>query len=222
MVTEREWYKGAQADPDHVFISDPYVDEQSGGICITLAKATYHNGQVAGVVGMDMYMDNLVSLMEKSYQKNSYVFLGIIVVLNLLIFIIANMIAQKDLEKKVSVLFRPLESISGKMTKVAEGDLSVVFDEEKNSMEIERLTDSINETLASLKHYIGSISDTVTAISDKNLTVSVDGEFKGTYVQSKEHMDAIEEFVSNQQKAIEEVNEELKAISPLITVTDAT
>lgn len=283
VVTEREWYKGAQADPDHVFISDPYVDEQSGGICITLAKATYHNGQVAGVVGMDMYMDNLVSLMEKSYQKNSYVFLtttdgtilvhpnekyaltadttptvedvnggryqsiakgnmktkifldykgglklgigdtsgvtgwkvvsvkpvyslivflGIIVVLNLLIFIIANMIAKKDLEKKVSVLFRPLESISGKMTKVAEGDLSVVFDEEKNSMEIERLTESINETLASLKHYIGSISDTVTAISDKNLTVSVDGEFKGTYVQIK---DGLETIVSNLNESFHQI-----------------
>ena len=68
------------------------------------------------------------------------------------------------------------------MTEVAGGDLSVVFDEEKNSMEIEKLTDSINEMIAGLKFYIGSISDTVTAVSNKNLAVSVDGDFKGSYV----------------------------------------
>lgn len=290
VVTEREWYKGAQADPEHVFISDPYVDVQSGGICITLAKATYRNGKVAGVVGMDMYMDNLVSLIEKSYQKNSYVFLttadgtilvhpnekyaltadttptvkdvnggryqkmadgnmktrifldykgglklgigdtsdvtgwkviavrpvyslivflAIIIVLNFLIFFVAVMIAKKDLEGKVSILFRPLESISGKMTKVAEGDLSVVFDEDKNSTEIERLTDSINETLTSLKHYIGSISHTVTAISDKNLTVSVDGEFKGSYVQIKEGLETI---VSNLNDSFRQIHIETEKV----------
>lgn len=290
VVTEREWYKGVQADPEHVFISDPYVDEQSGGICITLSKATCRNGKVAGVVGMDMYMDNLVSLIEKSYQKNSYVFLTtadgtilvhpneayalttdttptvkdvnggryqkmakgnmktriffdykgglklgigdtsdvtgwkviavrpvyslivflvIIMILNFLIFFVAVMIAKKDLEGKVSVLFRPLESISGKMTKVAEGDLSVVFDEDKNSTEIERLTDSINETLSSLKHYIGSISQTVTAISDKNLTVSVDGEFKGSYVQIK---DGLETIVSNLNESFRQIHIETEKV----------
>ena len=75
IVTDREWYKEAQADPDHVFISEPYVDEQSGGICITLAKATFRNGKMAGVTGMDMYMDDLVSLIESSYDGGNYIFL---------------------------------------------------------------------------------------------------------------------------------------------------
>ena len=104
--------------------------------------------------------------------------------------------------RRISNLFKPLESISSKMTKVAQGDLSVVFDEEKNSMEIERLTDSINEMIDSLKLYIDSISNTVTAVSDKNLAVSVDGEFKnltvtidgdfkGSYVQIKDALERI-------------------------------
>ena len=36
------------------------------------------------------------------------------------------------------------------MNRVVEGDLSVVFDEEKNSTEIERLTDALNETMQKL------------------------------------------------------------------------
>ena len=290
IVTERGWYIEAQANPDEVYISDPYVDEQSGGICITLAKATYRDGQVAGVVGMDMYMDNLVSLIEESYQGNNYVFLttsdgtilvhpndqysldvdrtptvqtvnsgryesftkdnmstglfmdyeggfkfgigntsevtgwkvisvktlysiilsfALIIGLNLLIYFLAIVMARKNVNGRISMLFRPLESISGKMGRVAEGDLSVVFDEEKNSLEIERLTDSINETIASLKFYIDSISNTVTEISNKNLTVTIDGDFKGSYVQIK---NALEGIVSHLNESFHQINKEAESV----------
>lgn len=290
IVTEREWYKGAQADPDSVYISDPYVDEQSGGICITLSKATCRDGKVAGVVGMDMYMDNLVSLIEESYTGNSYVFLatadgtilvhpndkyslsventstvqevnsgryrdfaeknmstkvfadykggfkfgigntsevtgwkvisvkpltsiliffGLIIGLNLLIYFVAVAAIKRNINGRISVLFKPLESISSKMTEVAGGDLSVVFDEEKNSMEIEKLTDSINEMIAGLKFYIGSISDTVTAVSNKNLAVSVDGDFKGSYVQIKE---ALERILSDLNETFSQINEGAESV----------
>lgn len=290
VVTEREWYKGAQADPKKVYISAPYVDEQSGGICITLSKATYRDGKVAGVVGMDMYMDNLVSLIEKSYTKSSYVFLttadgmilvhpqedysinannaptvqevnagryesfikgdmatglfldykggfkfgigntskvtgwkvvsvkplymillffALIIGLNLGIYIVMTVVTRKDVQGKVSVLFRPIESISGKMARVAQGDLSVIFDEEKTSREIEKLTNSINETIESLKFYIDSISGTVTAISDKNLTVTIDGDFKGSYVQIK---DALESIVSNLNETFKQISREAESV----------
>lgn len=286
VVTEREWYKNAQANPGEVYISSPYVDLQTGGICITLSMATYRNGEVAGVVGMDMYMDNLVSLIEESYTKNSYVFLTtadgtilvhpndgyslnvdntatvqkvnsgryqnfvnenmatrlfldyksgfkfgigntsevtgwkvisvktigsilllfvLIIGLNLVIYFVMTAATRKDVQGKIGVLFRPLESISNKMIKVAEGDLSVIFDEEKNSMEIEKLTDSINETIESLKFYIDSISGMVTAISDRDLTVTIDGDFKGSYVQIK---NALESIVSNLNEFIQQISRE--------------
>ena len=79
----------------------------------------------------------------------------------------------------------------------------------KNSAEIARLTDSINETIASLKFYIDRISDTVTAISDKDLTVTVDGEFKGSYVQIKE---ALESIVGNLNDSFHQIGEETKSV----------
>ncbi|MGN0378343.1 MAG: methyl-accepting chemotaxis protein [Butyrivibrio sp.] len=272
VVTDREWYKEAQAEPDKVYISEPYVDKQSGGICITLAMATYKDGKVAGVVGLDMYMDNLVSLIKESYSGNSYVFLttsdgtvlvhpnesyslsvekastvkdvnsgryekivqkdmvsrlfadykgGIkfgtgqtsevtgwkvvavepvfslvmfllaIIAVNFGIYFISLYVTKKLAKEKLTVLFRPLESISGKVSSISEGNLSVVFDEEQNSSEIERLTDSLNDTIMSLDRYIGSISATVNAISRKDLTAEVDGDFKGSYVQIKEGLEQI-------------------------------
>ncbi len=74
VVTDRAWYSGAAATDD-VYVSEPYVDEQTGNICITLSKAITRNGQVVGVAGLDMYMDDLVTLIEDSYNGGNYVFL---------------------------------------------------------------------------------------------------------------------------------------------------
>lgn len=272
VVTEREWYKKAQENPNEVYVSDPYMDLQSGGICITLAKATFRDGKMAGVVGMDMYMDDLVSLLEDTYSKSTYVFLttadGVILVhpneefslhdeegvtvadanhgryqkvmkvddktkcildykggfklasaytsdvtgwrvvsiksitvivifffvlllVYGLIYLVTKQIAIKNTIGKVERLFAPLESISGKVTRIADGELNLEFDEEKNSVEIGTLTDSLNSTIYSLSGYIDQISNTVTAISNKDLTTSIDTEFKGSYIQIKEALEAI-------------------------------
>lgn len=290
VVTERDWYKGAQANPDKVYISDPYVDMQSGGICITLAKATYKDGKMNGCVGMDMYMDDLVSLIGDSFHGSSYVFLttgdgtilvhpneeyclqgetgvsvkdvnhgryekllkkdnaakilldykggfkfsttstssltgwklvsiqtmssvillmlGILVVF-VLIFFCSQMIAKKATVRGIEHLFYPLESISGKMSRIADGELDVVFDEERNSTEIEKLTDSLNGTIESLGTYIDQITNTVTAISNRDLTVSIDADFKGSYMQIKE---SLEEIIGNLNQAFGQIKTESERV----------
>ncbi|MGN0154998.1 MAG: methyl-accepting chemotaxis protein [Lachnospiraceae bacterium] len=70
----REWYTGAK-ELEGVYVSEPYLDEQSGGYCITLAKRMMQDGEFIGVCGMDLYMDDMVSLMKDSYNDNSYAFL---------------------------------------------------------------------------------------------------------------------------------------------------
>lgn len=74
VVSERSWYKGA-TEINGVFVSDPYVDEQSGNICITLSSKITKDGKTVGVAGLDMYMSDLVNLIESSYNGNNYVFL---------------------------------------------------------------------------------------------------------------------------------------------------
>jgi methyl-accepting chemotaxis protein len=136
-------------------------------------------------------------------------FLLAILALNGVIYVITVSITRKTTSRKISVLFKPLESISGKVTRVADGDLSVVFDEEKNSTEIERLTESLNETISSLGYYIDSISQMVTAISDKDLTYTIDGEFKGSYVQIK---DALENIVVSLNESFRQIQNESGSI----------
>ena len=74
VVSERVWYAGA-VETQGIFVTEPYIDEQTGNICITLSKAIYSGDTLLGVAGMDMYMDNLVALIESSYDGGDYVFL---------------------------------------------------------------------------------------------------------------------------------------------------
>ena len=74
LVTERAWYSEA-VTMDDVYVSEPYADEQTGNICVTLSKAIRQYGDVVGVAGLDMYMDDLVTLIEASYDGGNYVFL---------------------------------------------------------------------------------------------------------------------------------------------------
>ena len=290
VVTERDWYKGAQANPDKVFISEPYVDMQTGGICITLAKATFRDGEMIGCVGMDMYIDDLVSLIEDSYNGNSYVFLTtedgkilvhpneeynltgedcvtvdeanhgrykrllkedkaikvlldykggikytttytsevtgwkvisvqsiatavllmvIMIAVIVVLFFVMRTIANKKVEKHINPLFYPLESISGKMTRIADGDLDVVFDEDRNSSEIENLTESLSETIESLGNFIEQITNMVTAISNKDLTVTIDTSFKGSYIRIK---DSLEEIIGNLNEVFSQIREESQRV----------
>jgi len=74
VVSERAWFQGSVSS-DSVYVSEPYVDEQTGGICITLARAIYSGDKVIGCAGLDMYIDDLVALIEQSYDGGDYVFL---------------------------------------------------------------------------------------------------------------------------------------------------
>lgn len=75
IVTERSWYIAAQEHPDSVCISEPYVDEQTGGMCITLSKATFTNGKQTGVVGLDLYLDDLQKMIAESKDGGNYAFI---------------------------------------------------------------------------------------------------------------------------------------------------
>ncbi|MBQ4058796.1 MAG: methyl-accepting chemotaxis protein [Lachnospiraceae bacterium] len=72
--TTCEWYIGAK-ESEGFYVSDPYLDEKSGMYCITFAKAMLKDEVFQGVCGIDIYVDNLETLMKSSYQDKSYAFL---------------------------------------------------------------------------------------------------------------------------------------------------
>ncbi len=72
---EREWYVGA-LDSEEVFLTNPYVDEQSGDICVTLAHSILDKeGKFVGVAAIDMYIDDIVAMVNADNSMKKYAFL---------------------------------------------------------------------------------------------------------------------------------------------------
>lgn len=68
--TSRLWYKGA-ISKDGIFITEPYIDANTGNICITLSLAVYTNNSLKGVIGIDfLEMNNLLTKVITDNQVN--------------------------------------------------------------------------------------------------------------------------------------------------------
>ncbi len=289
VVSERDWYAGA-VNSDSVYITEPYVDEQSGNICITLSKAIYNDGSVIGVAGMDMYMDDLVTLIENSYDGGDYVFLSskegtilthpnadialtnaggttvsealggkyesvceenlktkliwdysgglkfaisnvaestgwnvvavislkwvifniiLIVVLMAALGIVLGRLAKRQLINGITPMFAPLEELSTNISKISDGELDYNFHIDEHSQEVNALSMALNNTMKSLQHYISEITNTVTAISEKNLNFSVDGDFTGDYEKIK---NALADIIQVLNVSFAEINEQAATV----------
>lgn len=70
VVSERAWYKELM-NKDDVYLSEPYVDEQSGNICITISSK-FNTPKGIGVIGLDMYLSDLVDYMDSVNNSAKY------------------------------------------------------------------------------------------------------------------------------------------------------
>ncbi len=69
-LSQKSYYGGA-LEIDGVYMTDVYVDEVTGAPCLTISQQLNVDGFEA-VVALDFYLDELVALMESSYEGNRY------------------------------------------------------------------------------------------------------------------------------------------------------
>ena len=60
--TRRPWFITAMEKARTIVITDPYVDDSTGEICVTIVKTAEANGNIIGVVGTDMFLDELTRI----------------------------------------------------------------------------------------------------------------------------------------------------------------
>ncbi|MCR5273584.1 MAG: methyl-accepting chemotaxis protein [Lachnospiraceae bacterium] len=78
--TTRGWYTGAVEKAGEIYYTDPYVDDNTGGIVITICKMiTTADGQT-GVIGVDFNVadtfSKLTALIEEKGKDGEYVFIA--------------------------------------------------------------------------------------------------------------------------------------------------
>lgn len=72
-MTKRDWFTSAVKAHGELCFSDPYVDSETSAMAVTISKAVKgKDGNIKGVVGSDILMDQLLAMLRKmSISKNS-------------------------------------------------------------------------------------------------------------------------------------------------------
>ena len=64
---ERPWFKTGVEQSGKTAITEPYLDSQTGKMCITIVRsANSPSGEVLGVAGVDMFIDKLTEIAENT------------------------------------------------------------------------------------------------------------------------------------------------------------
>jgi len=59
---ERGWYKMAQTDTNRAHITLPYIDAQTGELCVSTVRAVINKGKLMGVIGADIFITDLLRI----------------------------------------------------------------------------------------------------------------------------------------------------------------
>jgi methyl-accepting chemotaxis protein len=74
--TSRPWYKKAVENKGKVIYTDAYKDAASGKLVISIAKAVENDGQLIGVIAMDLAISDLSkTLSDRKIGRNGYIFI---------------------------------------------------------------------------------------------------------------------------------------------------
>lgn len=72
--TTRDWYQQA-LKTESAYVSEAYIDADTGKVVVTIAKTIKKDGQTMGVFAADFFMDKLMNMVAKLNTKTSYAIL---------------------------------------------------------------------------------------------------------------------------------------------------
>lgn len=138
----------------------------------------------------------------------------IIIVVTAAILIIATLLVAIFFSRSMS---KPIATTTDRIRKLAQGNLSEPVDVWYSKDELGILTNSLEETIISLRQYINLITAALTQISEGNLCHRMEGNFRGDFVKIKDTFNHIIEALSDTfvsiNTAAEQVNSGAASVS---------
>ncbi|MDU6266339.1 MAG: HAMP domain-containing methyl-accepting chemotaxis protein [Anaerocolumna aminovalerica] len=124
-------------------------------------------------------IDRLMGI-NRTLQMLTFVMILIVVVMQVLTLLVMH--------KKV---LSPIKTIEQEMGEIAQGNLSSSFSLEPDTSEIGMLIHSIHNTRATLRQYIGDISEKLTQIAAGNICLKADTQYIGDFAPIQRALETI-------------------------------
>lgn len=165
----------------------------------TLKKLT---NAIEGLIDLNVETGNAVS---KRLQIQTYIIIGIMVLVIAAAFIIATRFA-----KFLANLFsEPIAHVHDASLLLADGNLDIDV-EKMYPDEIGEMTDAFKEAADMMKLYIRELDRGLGEISSGNFDISTDVDFKGDFVTLS---NALEQIISSLSNTLQKINESTESVS---------
>lgn len=134
---------------------------------------------------------DMIAVRTSDSSKISQLILTLsIIVLIIILIVILKINLHYNKEIKIKVV-EPIEIIKDKFILLSQGNLNIEIPLEENDTELGQLVYSVKKTQGFLKEYIEDIDSILGKISQKDMTVSIEKEYIGDFVNIKNSLENI-------------------------------
>ncbi len=143
--------------------------------------------------------------------SNQAILIGILITIVLIIFAV---LLTMQLSNRIN---RPLSRVTSRIGALAQGDLQSAVEVEKTRDETELLSWALADTVEKLNHYTTEISRVMAELSNSNLDVVVEGEFRGDFTAMGGSLSQIINFLNEIMQALQSASVEVLSTSHLVS-----
>jgi methyl-accepting chemotaxis protein len=137
---------------------------------------------------------------------------GIVALILLIIAIIYTTVLASHIQ-------RPLRRVQDRIGSLARGDLHSDVEIVTSIGEAEQLSVALQNTVLDIKTYTSELKRVLAEVSNSNLDVSVDGEFRGDFIVLKESLNSIVDFLNEIMNNIQSASGEVLRSATLVSQT---
>lgn len=191
-----------------------------------LGKASEESGTLARISGIRYFLMTALPLQETSYklyvgQGTSAILLQLVILLvaYVLILFLTIFALRKLIVNMITKGFQPFEQIKEKILSLSECRLDVAFQDDTNIKDIKELQDALDMMTVNLRSYIRDINNVLSEISNDNLSIRSEIEYRGDFVEIQTSINQIIDKVRSIVREINDVSHTLNASSEQIATT---
>ncbi len=135
-----------------------------------------------------------------------YITIVVILIIIVLLFVLTTILSKKI----INLITKPIDELVKAASEISEGNLNVTLNSHTDD-EIGILAASFEKMIKNLKGYIAEISTVLGSISKGNLSVDINDDFKGDFIEIKNSLDNILVSLKKVFTSIKEASAEVTA-----------
>ncbi len=201
-------FTGSQA------LEDKVISGETGVTTLEIGKETMLAGYVP-INGTNWYLSIIVPRSDFMQASHNSTIVAIIITALLLVLAILVIIGFS------SKIRRSLKVVTNRIELLAKGDLKTPTEIVQTKDETQVLSIELNHTITEINRYISQLSEILSNLSEGNFDVTIEGEFRGDFVQIRKALNQIIVSLNAMLKSVQDSSLEVLTMAKTVSMSSS-